>query len=434
MSTYKTYPGYEIFPVKTDSSCILKWSWSTVNIENKMTSSCHRNSYVPIDPENFENFHNHPVKIQDREYMLKGLWPEDKHGCEYCKNVEDSGGTSDRQMWLSRSHGATKIPPELFKDPTATQVTPTILEIYFNNTCNLSCVYCGPELSSKWNDELGKFGKISIEDFSLEQHSIDKAHYQQMVQALWDYMIKDDRYKTIQHYHLLGGESLLQKELDISVDFWMQHPNPSLTFNLISNIMLPHKLFVEKINKFQKLVEANAIMQLELTASIDCWGPEQEYVRHGLDLEVWKKNFEYLLDKEWILLSVHSCINSLTIKTMPALWQRILEWNKLRPQDKPIDISFDVVVGNRAKQNGLHPTHFGPNVFDEDFKKILEIMPVDTEHQRSLKEQMRGVASFVQQSVKNPQKIQVLKTYLTELDRRRNTNWHHAFPWLVDFQ
>lgn len=433
MSEYKIYPGYEIFPVKTDSACMLKWSWSTINIENSKTSSCHRTTLVPIDPDNFENFHNHPAKIQDREHMLNGQWPETGRGCEYCKNVEDHGGTSDRQMWLTRSHGANKIPPELFNNPRATQVTPTILEIYFNNTCNLSCVYCGPDVSSKWNDEIEKFGKIEIQDFSINKHKSDKTHYKKMVQGLWDYLIKDDRYKTIQHYQLLGGESLLQKELDSSIDFWMQHPNPSLTFNLISNIMIPHTKFVEKIKKFQLLVESNAIYQLELTASLDCWGPQQEYVRHGLDLDVWKKNFEYILDKPWILLSVHSCVNSLTIKTMPDLLKKIMEWNTKRPQGKPIELSFDLIIGKDGRRNGLHPTAFGPGVFDKDFEKILEFMPEDTKHQQSLKEHMKGSADFIKNSQRDPQKIQVLKAYLTELDRRRNTNWQEVFPWLVDF-
>ena len=434
MSTNKIYPGYEIFPVKTDTSCILKWSWSSINIESKTTSSCHRNVNVPIDPDKFEDFHNHPIKIQDRERMLAGEWPEDGRGCEYCKNVEDHGGTSDRQTWSARSHVANKIPPELFSNPRATQVTPTILEIYFNNTCNLSCVYCGPDISSKWNDEMEKFGKIEIQDFSKDKYKSDNTHYKKMVQSLWDYMIKDDRYKTIQHYQLLGGESLLQKELDSSIDFWMQHPNPGLTFNLISNIMVPHKTFVDKINKFQMLVEKNAIYQLELTASLDCWGPQQEYVRHGLDLEVWQRNFEYLLDKPWILVSVHSCVNSLTIKTMPDLLKKILAWNTKRPKDKPIEISFDLVIHKQNQKNGLHPTVFGPGVFDEDFERILDLMPEDTEHQRSLKEHMKGSANFIKNSVKDPQRIQVLKAYLTELDRRRNTNWQEVFPWLANFQ
>lgn len=433
MSEYKIYPGHEIFPIKTDSACILKWSWSTINLETAQTSSCHRTKMVPIDPDNFKNFHNHPSKIQDREHMLNEEWPDSGRGCEYCKNVEDHGGTSDRQLWLSRLHGANKIPPELFDQPRATHVTPTILEVYFNKTCNLSCVYCHPSVSSKWNEEVSKFGEIKIKDFSITEHHTDKSRYKKMVQGLWDYLIEDDRYKIIQHYQLLGGESLLQKELDDSIDFWKTHPNPSLTFNIISNIMVPHHLFVDKIQKFQDLVDANAIYQLELTASLDCWGGPQEYVRHGIDLDVWTKNFEYLLDKSWILLSIHSCITSLTIKTMPDLLEKILFWNSTRPTGMPVDLSFDFVNGEDGKKNGLHPSVFGPGVFDDDLQRILQLLPENNEHQISLKKHMQGSANLIENSVKNVERIDVLKEYLTELDRRRNTNWREVFPWLTKF-
>jgi len=430
MSNYKIYPGHEIFPIRTDTACLLKWAWSTVNIERGETSSCHRTNYDTIDPDNFSNFHNLPTKIHARERMIAGEWPG--RGCEYCKNVEDHGGTSDRQMILMRSHGLDKIPPELLDNPKATEVTPIILEIYFNNTCNLSCVYCGPSISSKWNDEIQKFGKIQIEDFSLNAHTPDKSSYNKMVEDLWKYLVTDDRYKSIRNYQLLGGESLLQKELDASIDFWHQHPNPSLTFNLISNIMLPPKLFVEKMQRFHTLVDTESIYRLELTASLDCWGPQQEYVRHGLDLDTWTHNFEYLLDKPWVKPSIHSCITSLTIKTMPALIEKIVEWNQKLPEDMQIDHSFDFVIGSDGGKNGLHPCLFGPDIFEKDFEKILALMPENTENQRLSKKQMQGQANFVKNSIKDKKRINLLKAYLDELDRRRNTNWHTLFPWLLD--
>jgi organic radical activating enzyme len=430
MSEHQTFPGRKIFPIKNDPACLLKWSWSTINMETATTSSCHRVKDDPIDPENFNNFHNVPAKIKARQDMINGQWPG--RGCEYCQNVEQHGGTSDRQMTLMRSHGLDKIPPELLADPGATHVTPIILEIYFNNTCNLSCVYCGPSVSSKLNDELLKYGPIRIDDFTVDPFKTNNTRYSKMIQDLWNYLEQEDRYKIIRHFHVLGGEPLLQKELDNSLEFWKNHPNPSLTFNMISNIMVPHKLFVEKMKKFQDLVESEAILELELTASIDCWGAAQEYARHGLNLDTWIKNFEYMLDKPWVRLSLHSCITALTIKTMPELISKIVQWNQQRPPEKFIEHSFDVVVGKPYEKNGLHPALFGPGVFDKDFEEILKIMPVDNEMQISARKQMQGLAKFIHKSMKNPERIAILKTYLDELDRRRNTNWRRVFPWLVD--
>jgi hypothetical protein len=428
MSDYKSYPGHKIFPIKSDTACLLKWAWSTVSMETGTTSSCHRVDIDPIDPDNFGNFHNLPAKVQAREAMIRGEWPG--RGCEYCSNVEKHGGISDRIMTMQRQHGLDKIPPELLTNPMATAVTPIVLEVYFNNTCNLSCVYCGPNLSSKWNQEILKFGKIKVQDFTVNPHVPNNPRYDRMVADLWQYLEQNDRYKTIRHYQVLGGESLLQKELDQSFDFWFTHPNPSLTINLITNMMIPHHQFVKKMQRVEELVNAEAIYMLELTASLDCWGPQQEYVRHGLDLETWQKNFEYMLDKSWCKLAVHSCISSLTIKTMPALIERINHWNSRMTGDREIEHNFDLTIGNQWKLNGMHPVAFGPGVFDKEFDQILELMPTNTEMQRTNRAQMQGQFEYIKNSPRQPNRIIALKQYLDELDRRRNTDWKMLFPWL----
>jgi len=426
--TYEIFPGKKIFPIKTDTACLLKWAWSTINLGTGKTSSCHRTEPYKIDPENFQDFHNLPEKIQAREKMLQGQWPG--HGCEYCKNVEMNGGMSDRLMTLERSHGLDKIPPELLVDPTATSVTPIILEVYFNNTCNLSCVYCDPVLSSKWNDEIRKYGDIEIGNFKKTFHIASNDRYQRMISDFWSYLETDQRYKIIRHFQLLGGESLLQQELDQSLDFWEHHKNSSLTFNMITNMMLPHKKFVEKMQRFEYLVKTESILQLELTASLDCWGPQQEYVRWGLDLETWQQNFEWMLDKPWCKLAIHSCISSLTIKTLPELIEKINHWNKKRSPENFIEHSFDLVVGEPQKVNGMHPTVFGGGVFDEDFSRVIDLMPVDTETQKTARQQMQGQALFVKNSVKNTERIKTLQAFLDELDRRRKCDWRTLFPWL----
>jgi len=425
----QTFSGRKIFPIVSETACLLKWSWSTVNIENATTSSCHRVDPNPIDTDNFETFHNLPGKIQAREAMLRGQWPG--YGCEYCANVEKVGGISDRLMTLDRQHGLDKCPPELRIDPTATAVTPIILEIYFNNTCNLSCVYCLGEISSKINDELRKYGDINIDEFSAKLHVINNDRYDQLVSDLWKYLAENNRYKVIRHFHILGGESLLQKELDQSLDFWDNHHNDSLTINMITNLMLPHNQFVKKMQRFEELVKKNAILMLELTASLDCLGPQQEYIRYGIDLDLWFKNFEYVLSKDWCRPSVHSCINALSIKTMPELVQKINYWNQFRSLENKIEHNFDLPIGKGQKLNGLHPTNFGPGVFNKDFDRIIELMPEDNLIQQSAKSQMVGLSKMINKSKINIKYIKTLQKYLSELDRRRGTNWQEVFPWLT---
>jgi len=408
---------------------MLKWSWSTISIMNGTTSSCHRVDRESINHDDFQNFHNTPSKKLARKHMLNGQWPG--KGCEYCENVEKNGGTSDRMLTLMASHVPDKIPPELYVDPYAVEVTPTILEIYFNNTCNMSCLYCDSRLSSQLNDEFNRFGAIEIKDFKMESFKQKNKKYDEMVQGLWQYLSDQDRYKIIRHYNILGGEPLLQKELDSSIDFWRNHPNPCLEFNIISNLMIPHQKFVEKIQRFQDLIEKNAIYKLGITASLDCWGTEAEYVRSGLDLGIWTKNFEFLLDKSWIHLAIHSCMCSLTIKTLPDLLTKINQWNDIRIPLDPIDYSFDTVLGTPNSRIAMHPKFFDRNVFEKDFEKILSLMPIQTTRQKNAKSHMEGLIIFIENHPVDSEKISKLKQYLDEIDRRRGTNWQLIFPWLM---
>ena len=127
----------KFFPIETDTACQLKWNWSTIRFYNGITSSCHRAGFDQLDVDNFDQFHNLPKKIADRKLMLEGKWPGG--GCEYCKNIEDSGHKSDRHLHLTMPD---QVPPELEYDLTAVEVTPQIVEIYFDNVCNMSCLYC----------------------------------------------------------------------------------------------------------------------------------------------------------------------------------------------------------------------------------------------------------------------------------------------------
>jgi hypothetical protein len=182
------------------------------------------------------------------------------------------------------------------------------------------------------------------------------------------------------------------------------------------------------MNKIQQLIQDNSILTVELTASLDCWGPEQLYVRQGLDLNLWKQNFEYMLKMPGISPAIHSCLCSLTIKTFADLLVYINHCNQHIEQ--PINLSFDAVIGPGNHLRGLHPRSFGAGVFDDDFEKILQIMPTDTENQRTARQQMMGLCKMISESPPDWEKIQNLKLFLDELDRRRQTDWKTVFPWL----
>lgn len=419
-----------IFPIKNDPACLLKWSWSTIYLNSGTSASCHRTQKYTIDPDNFDQFHNVPEKLTARKLMLDSQWPG--AGCEYCKRIEDAGQISDRQFQLEQQQDPGLTPPELYENNQALSVTPTILEVYFTNTCNMSCVYCGPHHSSQWEDENRKYGNIfqnKKDKFGIE-NSQNNPHYNKMVADLWAYLAKDKHYLTLKRFHILGGEPFLMKELDDCVDFWDTHGNPDLVFSIITNLNIPTKRFQQYLDRFEQLVKQNKIWKFQITASLDGWGAEEEYVRYGLNLETWERNFKLILDKPWITPSINSTISSLSIKQLPALTDKMKEWNSLRPANsEAIIFSFNYTGPPTS------PLIFGKGVFDHDLDLALKRLDTKSEFHAGIHQALESIATAIGLSTRNLDKINELKIYLDQLDQRRKTNWRTTFPWLdQDFE
>ena len=415
-----------VFPIVSDTACLLKWAWSTVYLGQGTSSSCHRTDQAPIPADNFESFHNLPNKIRAREMMRRGEWP--REGCQYCEKIEQAGGMSDRQYQLHASHDQDRTPTELFENPELNEVVPTILEVYFNNTCNMACLYCGSHFSTKWEEENRRFGVFKQGRVNFGHNKDPNPHYEKMLADFWRYLDEKDRYKKIRYYQILGGEPFFQPEFDTSLEFWETHPNPELTFNIITNLKVAPKKFRNYIDRFGHMVETGRLKRLQITGSLDAWGPQEEYVRWGLDLAEWTENFEYLLDKPWVVMCVNTAITGLTIKTLPELIERINHWNTQRDPWNPISFSFMSAMTPPE----MVPDIFGPGVFEQDFESILSIMPEATPSDVSAKEHMRGIMKQITHRPRDQSRIDDLKVYLTEIDRRRGTDWTKLFPWLVE--
>jgi organic radical activating enzyme len=340
--------------------------------------------------------------------MLKGQWPE--LGCDYCHDIERAGGQSDRLTNLN--FPGIHAPPELDDNPLAVHVTPRILEVYFDNTCNLKCLYCGPHFSSLWDAENVKFGHPAFN----KSKNIDSNK-----RRIFEWLKVNGKHLT--NFNILGGEPLYQSELDDCLELFDQYPAPELKLQIFTNLNCRPAHLQKTVEKVCRLVKQDKLREFEITASLDCWGAPQEYVRYPLNLAEWEKNFEYLLAQDWINLIIGSTVTPLTVKTLPDLLEKIQLWNKQR-----------TVHHYQNSVNG--PSYmfidiFG-DIFAEDFKRALEFKPSGTLEQQSSKNYLEGIARQSGSKGPNPTEIKNLYNFLNEMDRRRSTNWRDVFPWLVD--
>jgi organic radical activating enzyme len=408
------------FPIDTATACQSKWTWSTIYLNQLSTASCHRVIPIKFDLDNFDNFHNVPKKIADRQLMLNGLWP--KGGCEYCQRIENSGGHSDRQFNLE-IRGLT--PPELEIDPTAVYVSPRIVEIFAHNTCNLSCIYCNGNLSSQIERENLKHGDFRSNGVHIPVVTIPTTSADDYLDRFVSWL--DRNITTLSRLHLLGGETFLQHDLMNKVlEILENRPSPKLEFCLFSNLNVPDSVWNRYIPRILDLQKQGHIKYFDLTASIDCWGAEQEYVRSGLDLNKFEQRFAWAADQDpaQLRLNVNQTVTNMTIKTMPQMIEKIKQYSRHRH----IGQYFEFYIGSQLFQ---HPDIFAYSMWEKDFENIIAAMPHETIEQQEAIPRMIGLQRYLQKSVAhNHSEIKKLHVYLDELDRRRGTDWQKLFSYL----
>lgn len=415
----------KFFPIKTATACQLKWSWSTLHLNQGRTSSCYRASMSELTPENFLDFHNTPLKLEHRKMMLNGEWPgeSEKWTCHYCKEIEEAGGVSDRMWHLTIEN---MYPLELDQDPTAINVKPVVVELFLNNTCQLSCVYCTPKLSSSIDAENKKFQNYVIEgnDFENLRPNQD-LHFKNLLPAFRSWFETD--FKNLRRLNILGGEPFFQKEFDVILDYIDNNPNPNCELNIVTNLMIPARVLESYISQIKNLLIKRKIKNLQILASLDCWGPQQEYVRWGLDLAHWESNFQYLLAQPWIKLAINQVFSPLTIKTAPELMLKLKEFRKIR--------HVSLYSGTISPGPSYFiPKIFGAGVFEKDFEQIIKTMPIDTDEDIVICNYIDGISKGIANHQRDLQEIKKMLLFLNEKDRRRGTNWKTLFPWLIEFE
>lgn len=125
------------------------------------------------------------------------------------------------------------------------------VDVRWTNLCNFACVYCGPEFSSKWSDEL----KIRHQT-PTEQQTTDFKNY------IYDHA------GQLKHVYLAGGEPLLMKENLIL----LEKLNPNANIRINTNLSKVDTRVFEAVCEFPNV---------HWTVSVETLAQEFEYIRHG---------------------------------------------------------------------------------------------------------------------------------------------------------
>jgi organic radical activating enzyme len=405
----------------TETQCVLKWAWSTVLLFNgARVKSCFKNPALPL--ENIKNFHNIKQLVQDRKEMLSGKWPS---GCYECKQVEELGSISDRLLHNKFQH---LVSEDLRNNTDISKIKPSILEIYFRNTCNMSCIYCTPMLSSKFTSEMKKYGEFENNGVEIKNSQYNEQNYSEILIKFWEILI--EILPTLKEVNVLGGEPFLLPELEQLIDILDQYPAPDLDLSIISNLNIPHEIFCQSIKKLQKLQDTQKVKSIKINASIDGWDKSIEFQRYGLSLKLFENNFLYLLNQTNLRLSINYTATCIGIPSMPELMAKWAEWNKIRQ----VDLSGNKVETYERKQEYLDLDTLPASFLLPYLSKSLEYID-SINHHPWQRERIENLKIYLekQNSQGDKNKLKKLKIFIEEISKRRNIKWIDYYPWLESF-
>ncbi len=430
------------------SFCLAKWLQVSLNLPVGLTQSCYHPPAHKVSLEKLSSdplsLHNTELKIEERRQMKQGLRPS---GCSYCWKTEDLPGrqVSDRIYRSGESWAMTSL-SEVASQPHDYPVQPRYVEVNFNHACNFKCSYCSPHISSSWAKESKQFGpfltKVPHNDYQyfkdqglLPEMDADKNPY---IKAFWNWW--PSLYSNLKVFRMTGGEPLIDSNTYRVLDWIDNHPNPELELAITSNMCPPKSQFDKFLEKIISLTEQNKIKRFFLFASIDAWEERAEYIRNGLDFQMfWENVNRYLTEVKSGHLSFIITMNALNLSSVKQLLEGYLALQK-KYNDQTNRIFFDTPLLQSPEWMSL-------KVLDkaelEPLKSALGFMQENTQgagevigfRKTHIERFERIVAEATQFSDVQMRKelMADFHRFFSEHDRRRGTNFLKTFPELSEF-
>lgn len=429
--------------------CLAKWLQVSMHLPTGLTQSCYHPPVhkVPVEElrKNPKALHNTKEKFEQRRLMKEGLRPA---GCDYCWKIEDASGDflSDRAIRSSEWWAKDSF-DEVVRERFDYNVNPRYVEVNFNHTCNLKCAYCSPHLSSSWAaeaEEHGPFPTIIPHNDpsylrSIGMMPITRSEENPYVEAFWEWW--PDLYNDLKVFRMTGGEPLLDKNTFKVLDWIIEHPRTDLELAITSNMCPPEKLMDRFIERMSHIMERRMLKSFTLFASVDTWGSQAEYIRTGLNFEVFWKNIERYLDEvPRGMVTFIITMNCLSLPGLKDLLAGILElqrkYNIYDHQRILIDSPFlrDPAWMNLRILPEDHHHYLADAIrFMEENRVPQEILVGFRNHwigtMKRTEEWMKG--KMDQNSLLKARAN--FHRFFTEYDRRRKTDFKKVFPEFVAF-
>lgn len=429
------------------SFCAAKWYNASIHLGHGYTGSCHLPLPHPIDIEEIKTdpsaIHNTAHKKQMRKMMLEGTKPAE---CSYCWKIEGIGrdNASDR-IYKSQIYKTEDI-AKLKELPWDAPVSLKTLEISFDRQCNFACSYCNAAYSTTWAKDLeehgayqnfkaagggggayqgdGKWAEIQGKQFANNPY----------VEAFFQWW--PELSQTLDELRITGGEATVSQNFWRFTELMKDFDAKNMRFAVNSNLGCSEKA----LDRLIELTHTLPIKEFDLYTSNESYGAHAEYIRDGIDYELWRSNLTRFLDEANVRsVIIMMTINSLCLFSICEFMDDMLELKKKYAVNKPI-LDLNIL---------RWPGFMSPLALPDDTKKILHSKLSDwfikNRNSELLssgeKAQIQRLLDYIEvidkgHIIVTDNKNDLwhdFKSFYTQYDERRNKSFVDTFPELKEW-
>ena len=424
--------------------CLAKWKQVSLHLATGLNNSCYHPPLHEIRIEDIgrggTGLHNTTYKKEQRKMMLAGTKTAE---CQYCWNMEDNNKLSDRHYRSGESWAAKDF--DTIKNSTGDEdVVPSYVEVNFNHACNLACSYCSPQFSSTWQQEVDIHGGYPTSNvhndpshFTGRNRPIPVREHNPYVEAFWDWW--PTLYPELKHFRMTGGEPLLDKNTYRVFDYVLANPKTDLHLNVTSNFSVDEKSWQRYLGYTKELCQEGVLEHFMQYISLDSFGPQAEYIRHGLDFDLlWNRVNQFLTEVPYRnSVTFIVTMNNLSVTNLSSLFAGILGLRKIYSKTYQ-RVWFDTPV---LRQPAWQSLQILPESYVEQLEHLWAwmIRQAETESTRfhgfkdyEIARLDRDIAWMRDGQRLDPAYLNTCKAdffkFFSEADRRHGTDFLKTFP------
>lgn len=357
--------------------CAAPWRGLHINTRGNVKTCCAGNPNMlgDLNSQSIEEILNGDKLKEIRESLKQGI-PHPRY-CAGCVTREKHGSESER-AWHNRAN-------ENFDTSQASLEYdyPVIVDVRWNNTCNLSCNYCGPIESSKW---------AGIKKISINNNTKLKHYYVDVCNFI------EKHYDKIKEVALVGGEPLLLPENDRLLDVIP----PDCIVTIITNLSNP----LENNRIFKKLSQRQRV---SWSLSFDNIGEQFEYVRYGSDWNLMLHNLDLvqsLMKNNGHWGGIHAVYNLYNATNLCKF--------KKFAQDRGLVIKWQNLNGPKE----LDPRNYGKEIAmlaAKEIQLVYENFDVDQQEQELFD---TALATYNSKDQPDATQLDKLKTFVDNIENK----------------